>query len=81
MLSFGVVKVLNVLCDILLGLLFSLISFTMNTFDFERVKEAFNHGVVVTISFATHALGKSIAMNQIGVKVTRVLTSTVRMMD
>lgn len=53
----------------------------MNTRNFERVKEAFCHGVVIAVLRATHTLNYSKDRQQAAVPGTSVLHITIGMMN
>ena len=54
---------------------------SMNTLHFERVKEAFGHGAIVAVPWATHTLNHAETLEQTAISSTRVLHATIGVMN
>ena len=49
----------------------------MYSLDFERVKKAFHHGVVIAVSFSGHALDQAMLLDDLRILGAGILTASI----
>lgn len=81
MFSGAVVKVVDVIRDILLGLLFGVVGGLVDAFDLERFEEAFDDGIVPAVSFPGHAGHTAMIFEHDLLVVACILAAPIRMME
>jgi len=52
------------------------ISLPVHAFDFERLEEAFSHGIIPTIGLATHGCRHGVVADQVEIFLTGILAPT-----
>ena len=81
MLSLPIVIRFDVFKDTGLSHAASLVSFSVNEFNFQRVKKTLHRGVVITGGFAPHTATQSVVLNQSLISFGTILTATIRVND
>ncbi|WP_223294071.1 hypothetical protein [Chlorobium limicola] len=78
MISFPVVKNLDVRKQALVKLLFIRESFAVNPFDFQGFKKDLRHGIIVAIAFAAHTLDHFVTFEFFPEFLAGILYATIR---
>ncbi len=62
--SLPIVVRFDVFKDSGIGHIPSRVSFSMNELDFQGMKKALRHGVIIAVGFASHATAQTVALDQ-----------------
>ncbi len=57
------------------------VSFSMNEFDFQRMKKALHRSIIMTVGSASHAAGQTIVLDQSLISIGTILAATIRVDD
>ncbi len=81
MFSLPIVIRFDVLKDSVFRHASSQVSFSMNEFDFQRMKKALHRSIIMTVGSASHAAGQTIVLDQSLISLGTILAATIRVDD
>ncbi len=81
MFSLPIVIRFDVLKDFMFDDASSRVSFPVNEFDFQRVKETLHRGIVITVRSAAHAAAQAVVFDQSLISLGTILATAIRVND